>query len=314
MVSGGAVQDLQATGLSKGAWGNGVILDVDYDNIPTADTQGFNLTLTDLVTGAVETFDGVTIDKTKSNYVVSVINDDDSGSKLITLSVPGGVVSSNRPAESGTSGGDINLSAIAYPIKSHVVDATVTVPGAGPIPAFKVSFLEEGEVPPGSVLGACRLLERKLNSALANAALTNAALKGVTAICVPNRNGKGIRVHLINPNVLNSSIRFAAVGVLGPSEVDANTVLNLAAGTPTANVAHHWLGKGTVTLGQISPIAGSDGTILPKSAELVGSPAAFTGMYALDKVDLLTSSAFPMPHVHCRAIRINSMRRTWTRT
>ncbi len=293
-IGGAAVQDLQATGLSKGAWGNGVILDVDYDNIPTADTQGFNLTLTDLATGAVETFDGVTIDKTKSNYVMNVINDD-SGSKLITLSLPGGVVSSNRPAETGTSGGDMKLATITDKKKAYVINATVTVPvpGAAAIPAFKVTFVEVDEAPPGSTLGACRLLERKLNTAIANAALTNAELKGVTAICVPNRNGKGIRVHVMNPNVLDSSITFAAVGGLGASEADADAALNLAVGTPTANVAHYWLGKGTVTLGQIAPIAGSDGTILPKSPELMGSPTAFTGIYALDKVDLFNILCIP---------------------
>jgi hypothetical protein len=91
--------------------------------------------------------------------------------------------------------------------------------------------------------------------------------------------------------VLDSSIAFSAVNPLGSNEADGDVVLRLAGAS--ANVAHYWLGKGTATLGQLSPTAGLDGTILPKSAELTGSPSAFTGIYALDKVDLFNILCIP---------------------
>jgi hypothetical protein len=75
---------LEVAMLSTGTWSDNVIVDVDYDGV--SDGESFNLTITDLATVTVETFDDVTIDDTKSNFVESVVNDEDSGSKLISVS------------------------------------------------------------------------------------------------------------------------------------------------------------------------------------------------------------------------------------
>src|ERR1041385_3098331 len=77
-VGGGAKLALKATALSKGAWANSVIIDVDYNGIPPADLKAFNLTITDLGTLVVETFSNVTMDSTKANYVAAVVNDLDT--------------------------------------------------------------------------------------------------------------------------------------------------------------------------------------------------------------------------------------------
>jgi hypothetical protein len=44
---------------------------------------------------------------------------------------------------------------------------------------------------------------------------------------------------------------------------------------------------------QAAPTAGVDGTQLPHTADLIGSEAAFTGIYALDKVDLFNLLSIP---------------------
>src|SRR5688572_12617304 len=48
-VDGAQKRALKFTALSKGAWANNVVIDVDYDDVP--DNKSFNLTITDLAIG-----------------------------------------------------------------------------------------------------------------------------------------------------------------------------------------------------------------------------------------------------------------------
>jgi hypothetical protein len=280
-VGGAAKPALKVTALSKGAWANNVILDVDYDGVAAGDAKTFNLTVTDLATGAVESFKNVTLDGSKRNFVVSVVNDESSGSKMVKVEVPD--ATANRPAQSGTVGGDIALADIKND-KSYSLKITSDVP-AGKIADVEVPFIDKDEPVPGSVLGVCRLLERKTNRALAD------KLAGASVRCVPSHSGKGIRIlaSFVPPQV--------------PDAVDAK--LTFAAGAPesalsalkldgaTANVAHYWLGKGRAVLAQKDAVAGADGTQRPRTQDLIGSEAAFTGIYSLDKVDLFNLLCIP---------------------
>src|SRR6185369_3098065 len=72
-VNAGGKNALRLTALSKGAWANSVIADVDYAGVGS-DPKAFNLTITDLATRAVESFGPVTLDPAKSNYVLRVVN------------------------------------------------------------------------------------------------------------------------------------------------------------------------------------------------------------------------------------------------
>ncbi len=66
--------------------------------------------------------------------------------------------------------------------------------------------------------------------------------------------------------------------------LDAAAALGLAAGS-VANVARYLLGNGRNLKGaQTGPVAGANGG-LPGTGDLIGSEAAFTGIYALRKVD-----------------------------
>ena len=271
---------LKVTALSKGAWANSVVLDVDHE-VPAGDAKAFNLTVTDLATGASETFENVTLDSAKRNYVVSVVNDESSGSKMVKVAVPD--ATAGRPAQSGTVGGDLTLADIKND-KAYLLKITSDVP-AGKIADADVRLIEKDEPIPGSVLGVCRLLERKINRALAD------KLPGASVSCVPSHTGKGIRV----------VPTFSSVQV--PDAIDAK--LTFAAGAPdsalaalkldavTANVGRYALGKGRALLAQKDAVEGKDGAQLPKSAELIGNEAAFTGIYALDKVDLFNLLCIP---------------------
>lgn len=95
-------QALTVTALSKGAWANNVIVDVDYGAVGS-DAKAFNLTITDRSTNTTEVFSNVTMDSTKTNYVVAVVNHADNGSQLVSVAVPD--ATAGRPMETGTVGG-----------------------------------------------------------------------------------------------------------------------------------------------------------------------------------------------------------------
>ncbi|MBL8072707.1 MAG: hypothetical protein JNM35_16665, partial [Nitrospira sp.] len=63
---GGSKQALIVTALSKGAWANNVIVDVDYGAVGS-DAKAFNLTIIDRFTNTMEVFSNVTMDSTKTN-------------------------------------------------------------------------------------------------------------------------------------------------------------------------------------------------------------------------------------------------------
>jgi phage tail sheath protein FI len=279
-ASGGKAA-LTVTALSKGAWANNVIVDVDYAGVPPADSKAFNLIITDLSTNTVESFPNVTVDSTKSNFVVAVVNDEDNGSELVSVAVPD--ATAGRPMQTGTSGQDIVLADINND-ESYTLKISSDVP-AGIIDDIEITFIAKGEPIPSSMVGVCRLLENKANQALSQ------KLPGASIRCVPSSTGLGIRVNAL----------FAPQGIAGALDAkitfdpgtthDADASLKLSTGT--VNVAHYWLGQGRATVAQNGAVAGVDGTILPKTGDLIGSESLFTGINALEKVDLFNILCIP---------------------
>ena len=283
-ASGAAKEALIVTALSKGEWANNVIVDVDYDGIDqsgtTGDPKAFNLTITDLGTGTIETFSNVTLDKSKNNFVEVVVNDSDNGSQMVSVSAP--TANAGPPVETGTVGDDIDLTKLKND-KDFSLAISSDLP-AGKVDKLPIPFLNTGEAIPGSVQGVFRLLERKANIELAK------KLPGAAIRCVPSSSGKGIRVLAYFADELgarDAAITFDAGGN------DVAATVKLLPANATANVAHYALGIGRTTLAQKGAFAGADGTVLPKSAELIGDPAAFTGIFALDKVDLFNILCIP---------------------
>src|SRR5206468_29872 len=91
----------------------------------------------------------------------------------------------------------------------------------------------------------------------------------------------------------------AVITITAPPSGPADVRTALGLNTLTLNVAHYALGtgNGSSTNGwggqQTSSAAGSDGTGLPGSAGLIGDPSLFTGIYALDKIDLFNLLSIP---------------------
>ena len=274
----GGSKALTVTALSKGAWANDVIIDVDYDEI--SDSKAFNLIITDRTTNSVETFPNVTMDSAKSNFVETVLNDEDNGSELVSVKADPAI---GRPMETGTVGKDIDLSAIKND-QSYTLKITSDVP-ASVVQDLAFTFIAKGEPIPSSIVGVCRLLETKANLALQQ------YLPGASIRCVPSSSGQGIRVNASFPPESIAGALDAVITFDAGTTDDADAFLKLSGGS--ANVAHYWLGQGRTALAQDAAVAGSDGTVLPKTADLIGSPSLFTGIYALDKVDLFNILCIP---------------------
>lgn len=282
----GAKKALTFTALSKGAWANQVVVDVDYDGIPVADTKAFNLTITDRTTGVTETFANVTMDTAKSSFVEAVVNDPDTGSQLVSVKVAD--ATAGRPVQTGLAGGDIDLAALKndndYGLRL-TLDVPETAPNTPVVSQLPVVVIAKGDAIPGSILGLAKLVERTVNLAL------GAKLPGASVRVTPSASGKGLRLMAdagpgrpVDPTI---TVTTAVANDL------AATLKLDGASNPSKNVSHYNLGKGRAADAQIDAVAGEDGTVLPKSADLIGSQAQFTGIYALLKVDLFNILCIP---------------------
>ena len=284
VLTDGAKDALKLTALSKGAWGNAVVADVDHDGLQ--DDTTFNLTVTDLASGQSESFPGVTLDAAKPNSVARVVNDPDSGSRLVSAVVPD--PTAKRPTLTGTTGVDIaalNLDpAKAFALKVKINAESPDVDTELP----QVEVLAANEPRPKTVEGYCLLLEGKVNPVL------DQAFRGATLSCRPAPNGKGIRARVLfpadrYPKRTDALVTFAAPGA-GPE--NAAAALGLTGAGVKENVTLYRLGQGRAKASQKAAVPGDDKG-LPGTAELIGSEAAFSGIYALRKVDLFNLLCIP---------------------
>jgi phage tail sheath protein FI len=282
-TSNAAKESLILTAVSKGAWANNVIADVDHEGVAA---KQFNLTLTDLATGDSERFTGLSIEKTSSSYAPVVINDPSSGSAFVAATVPDDAA--NAPVPTGTSGADFEFEANGTikdlkSDKDYAVKLTASRP-ADKIKDLSVKLIVQGEAVPSSVGGLCRLLERRFNEAVGK------ALAGASLRVVPSASGIGLRlIATFSPTL----IADAQDTVLTVANDVAGTVEMLKLTAPTVNVAHYALGSTNAAQAQNAGVKGADGVKLPGAADLLGNEAAFTGIHALEKTDIFNLMCLP---------------------
>ncbi len=364
---------LTFTALSSGTWADGqLILDVDYNGVDqSTDATAFNLTVTNLVDGTVETFPNVSLKSAQNNYIVAIVNDPDNGSQLVNVQVSGApgaapVVTGVVGAALTTYGVDSTLggtTAVAGTVAltasstavvgagttftsalqvgqwiefasdathqyqvSQVVDNThlslatpflgattgsttvtaanavanhdygvllsVTSPTTPPAPLpLNIRVFSNTSALPQTVSGLAAQLQRAINSALA------VQMPGASVTCSVAGTGTSqvIRVNALLPQIPDAVVSLAAPTAAGLS--DASATLGLSA-PATTNVAHYALGTGNGTGSgwggsQTSSTAGSDGSGLPQTGDLIGDQGMFTGIYALEKVDLFNLLCIP---------------------
>jgi phage tail sheath protein FI len=316
--------NLTFTALSSGMWADGnLLIDVDVQNInltsaPPGDPLAFNLTITDLLHQTTESFPGVTLTTTAMNYVASVVNDRDNGSQLVNVAVTG---TPGAPTMTGVVGAAITTAEVNTAVGGSAQSTTVpnadtaigsnyagfglvlstSAPATPPSPLpITVTVFPKGAPIPQSLGGLATQLQQAINNALAvqmpGASVQCSVTQTVAAPAWPPTSW-AVRVNAALPRQPDAVLTFtapAASSGLG----DAAGPLGLAAPTDT-NVAHYALGTGNPSSAtpsyeaQTGSIPGKPGTGLPTSADLIGDPASFTGIYALQKVDLFNLLSIP---------------------
>jgi phage tail sheath protein FI len=321
---------LTFTALSSGAWANGqLLIDVDVQNInltsaSPGDPYAFNLTITDQAHNATESFASVTLNPNAMNYVETVINDPDNGSQLVNISAPippPTTAPTTAVAVTGVVGTQITLSNVNNVLGGSNTATTVSetdnavgsnYAGFGlefntsqpsplsPLP-ISVNVFPKGTPIPQSVSGLATALQQALNAVLA------VQMPGASVQCSATQVGSpatwpptnwALRVNAMLPQQPDAVVTFAAPAS-GSGLGDVLGALGLS-GIPqqNENVAHYALGTGHgyasgVQGGETATGTGTDGTALPDKYDLIGDPAQFTGIYALQKVDQFNLLSIP---------------------
>jgi phage tail sheath protein FI len=342
--------------------------------IVSADPMAFNLTITNLADGTVETFPNVSLNSSRNNYILAVVNDIDNGSQLVNAQITG-APPTNPPAISGIVGSALTIAPVnaamgatqltgtaaitngsatvtgtgtafttalqvgqyvifgsdttstPYQVKTIGGDTSLTLasnyagttaaastislltmiatkdfgvqfgvysPTTSPAPLpINVKVFPQNSPLPQTVAGLAAQLQKTINAALA------VQMPGASVTCTVSTIGtnQSIRVNALIPNFPDAVVRIWAPS--GGALTDASSLLGLVKTAANSNVAHYSLGtgNGSSTNGwngqQTSSKPGNDGTGLPQTGDLIGDPGLFTGIYALEKVDLFNILVIP---------------------
>jgi phage tail sheath protein FI len=289
--------ELTFAALSSGQWANNQLLvDVDVQgldlSVATGDPLAFNLTITDLMDSTSEYFPSVTLNSAAQNFVAAVVNDPDNGSQLVSVktnlpSTPTALVVTGilGTALTVTGAGSVDAS-LGGGTATATADCNLvlTLPHISSTPVT-IKVIGNGNSISQTVSG----LAAQLQQAIANWLMVNVSGASVSCTAAPSGTGTGIRVNVLLPNQPDAVITFGSPA----TGHDAATALGLK--TPgNINVAHYALGGSTQhPLASITCTPATAPSGLPQSAELIGDPLAFSGIYALTKVDLFNLLSIP---------------------
>ena len=282
---------LVANAANPGLWGNNVRIDVDYAT--TDPDHTFNLTVTryDGNTAnakplATERYLNLTMDATQPRYAVKVVND---SSKLVTLARGSAATATTRPDPSGTSSAAIAPAVLAALNGLSGNKFTVTLGG---LPARDATLEDWAAAVPPKTVSTLAQLRSYVEQAI------RTSVSGTTPVPPPLA---GATVEVVGTNRLRVLTSKTATGY-APTDLLAITVsgadttaTDLGFGAAaTVNVQQYPLGSGAAASAGALVIgtAGADGSA-PGAGDIIGNPALFTGLYALDRVDLFNILAIP---------------------
>jgi phage tail sheath protein FI len=299
---------IQFTALSSGAWANGQLLvDVDVNGVNlVADSLAFNLTITDLADQRTEYFPNVTLTQTSSNFITKIVNDPDTGSQLVKVSFPGavpttaatvsgvlgtaivvGVPATGDPANgvNKTIGGDKSATTANDDYFVSISTSSPTTPPS-PMPINDIKIFAKGSAIPQTFAGLAAQVQQAINSVL-GLKMPGASVEISAA---PNGSNQALRVDALLPQNPDAVVTFSAPTA---GKKDASAPLGLSGAGVGENVAHYALGTTNAVASQTKSEKGTDGSGLPQTGDIIGDPATFTGIYALQKVDLFNLLSIP---------------------
>jgi phage tail sheath protein FI len=293
MNDGGAApaKALSLAAHSTGTWAKDLIASVDYEGLSAADTMSFNLTLTNVSTGASETFSNVSAASASPRFVKAVVNDPDTGSALVAVADLA-AAANGPPAVTGAVSGAFDPTAAPAAPFTDKKDVGLSVKLDADA-AIDVLLVGASDPSPASYAQIFRILETKLTRAL-QANYPGAQVFASVARAKPDAaKPNALRVVVQAPGHYDAVVTFDKHS--NAAVEDAGTALKLTAGSglTEANVGAYWFGGTGPKGAQASVTKGDDGSGLPGSAELVGDETFFTGVYALEKADLFNILCIP---------------------
>jgi phage tail sheath protein FI len=277
--TGAGAQVLEVSAASEGIWGNCLRVEIDFSTMDPATL--FNLTVIRYDgPGAKakplgnERYLNLTMDTSKPRYAVKVIND---GSRLITAKAGAGATAGNRPAPGGTVGNPAGLTLANFNgFSGKKINLKI-----GALPAVNATFATWAAGAITSLTQLRPLLENAIRSVIPASPSYAGASVEVVGNTLRVLSGKG-----------SSTFDPIETVVIADAAGDTTaTTLALVAPANT-NVQQYPLGLSADTAALKKSTVGGDG-IAPGGAEVIGSPALFTGMYALDRVDLFNILCIP---------------------
>ncbi|HZU09245.1 MAG TPA: phage tail sheath C-terminal domain-containing protein [Pseudacidobacterium sp.] len=157
-----------------------------------------------------------------------------------------------------------------------VLTTTKPAPTA-PLP-LTITVVPKNSTIPLTVAGLAAIVQQRINSALA------LQMPGASAVCsaIANGTGQALRLSVLLPQTPDAIV-----------SISGGTGANLLGFPGTANNAHYAQGTGNSFGNQTSSTTGSDGTDLPYTADIIGDELSFTGLYALNRVDLFNLLSIP---------------------
>ena len=282
---------LLADAANPGLWGNNLRIDIDYAT--TDPDHSFNLTATryDGIAAnakpvATERYLNLTMDAAKPRYAVKVVND---SSKLVVLRRGSAAVAADRPDASGTSGAAIMpvLLAALNGLSGKTFSVTL-----GALPARTATLHDWAADVPAKTVSTLAQLRAYFEQAI------RTSVQGGSQVPAPLA---GASVEVVGANRLRLLTGRTATGY---APTDLLTVTNNGADTTAAdlgfaaaasvNVQQYPLGSGAAAnaAALVVGAAGADGAV-PGAADMIGNPVLFSGIYALDRVDLFNILCLP---------------------
>jgi len=265
---------LLVTAISEGTWGENLRTKVDVNGVAAGE---FNLTISEVsVSGGrvsvvrQEIFRNLSMVSTKRNFVSKVVNDTNTGSKLVRVSAPG----ANRPLANGTFS-EPHTANPTVPV-SPTVSVTIGVTAIA-----KLNFPATVSLPSAQPLSVIApILEAAIRAALP----ANPAFAGATVGVAGNQ-----LFILAGGDTAANIVTFANDGTN-----TAAADLKLFGGTASPNSQAYVLGGGLAagTAQLAGGVHGADG-VLPGSAAIIGDLASKRGIYALEDVDLFNILCLP---------------------
>jgi uncharacterized protein len=240
-----------------------------------------------------------------ANQVATSVNPDTVGSYpqspvSVTIKSGGGMLAVkniNQGSAAAEYAAYLNVPGIsASSYADFGLDFSVSFPSPAPSPLpVTVNVFPKNTPIPQTVSGLATQLQQAVNAVLA------VKMPGSSVQCSTSQVGSatwppvnmGIRVNALLPQLPDAVVTFTPPSSGGLT--DASGLLGLSSThTPSENVAHYALGTVHETGSQTASAAGADGAGgLPHSQDLIGNPALFTGIYALQKVDLFNLLSIP---------------------